>query len=140
MIRKFTKSSHPKGERIEWFTSETRRTIRRKNLEKEKRGQIKWLDVTGKTVMGMVKTSISLIRKEIFKLIIATNRLTLKLEKITAATDSVKGTTLVTSAMIRSAVVENGLDHRSVARKVIVLDMIIETTLMTEEMTEPTAT
>ena len=112
--------------------------IRRKNLEM--RGQVKWLDVTGKTVMGMVKTSISLIRKEIFKLIIATNRLTLKLEKITAATDSVKGTTLVTSAMIRSAVVENGLDHRSVARKVIVLDMIIETTLMTEEMTEPTAT
>ena len=138
MIRKFTKSSHPKGERIERFTSETRWTIRRKNLEK--RGQIKWLDVTGKTVMGMVKTSISLIRKEIFKLIIATNRLTLKLEKITAATDSVKGTTLVTSAMIRSAVVENGLDHRSVVRKVIVHDMIIETTLMTKEMTEPTAT
>ena len=96
--------------------------------------------MTGKTVMGMEKTSISLIRKEIFKLIIATNRLTLKLETITAATDTVKGTTLVTSAMIRSAVVENGLDHRSVARKVIVLDMIIETTLMTEEMTEPTAT
>ena len=138
MIRKFTKSSHPKEERIEWFTSETRRTIRRKNLEM--RGQVKWLDVTGKTVMVMEKTSISLIRKEIFKLIIATNRLTLKLEKITAATDTVKGTTLVTSAMIRSAVVENGLDHRSVARKVIVLDMIIETTIMTEEMTEPTAT
>ena len=49
-----------------------------------KGNQIKWLNVTKRIVVKFRETSVkkSLIRNEIFKLIIATNRLTLKLEKI----------------------------------------------------------
>ncbi len=51
-----------------------------------------------------------MIRNEIFKLIIATNRLTLIRVTHTTVADAVRERTRVTSAMTESAVTENDLD------------------------------
>ena len=93
------------------------------------------------TVKNLLKKS--LIRNEIFKLIIATNRLILKLKIIIVVTDMVIEKTPTISAMITSAVTGSDLGHvttMSKARLVIrertlmiiktVEDVIMKTNLM----------
>lgn len=140
-IKKLTKSTAT----IKPPTRSTRitETLRRTAASNyTKRGTKKWpsgVNMTALMILKITSVKKSLIRNQIFKLIIrATNRRTINLEITTTGTDAVIGTPRVTS-VTTSAVTENVLVQKKGRIKSNALEIILKLTHMTVVITKKLA-